>query len=85
MAIASMYAEVSGKSLEDLVIPTTNFIRYNCQLGLAIDSRLSLLMNGPAACGKSLYVRIFPPVFLSIPSQYFVAREWPGKDGVVMA
>jgi len=55
--VASMYQEVSGRRLEDLVVPTLDFVRYNCLLGWLIDAQIPILMHGPPACGKSMYIR----------------------------
>lgn len=56
MPVSSLYQEIHGQRLEDLVVPTVNYVRYNCLLGWAIDARLPILMNGPTACGKSMYI-----------------------------
>jgi dynein heavy chain, axonemal len=56
MPVASAYQEVRSERLEDLVVPTTNFLRYNCLLGCTLDAQCHTLMTGPAACGKSLYI-----------------------------
>ena len=54
---ATMYQEVSGQRLEDLVVPTLDFVRYNCLLGWIVDARCPILMVGPPASGKSMYIR----------------------------
>ena len=55
--IASVYETISGERMEDLVVPTMDFVRYNCLLGWFFDARCPILMNGPPACGKTLYLR----------------------------
>ncbi len=55
--IATVYQSVSGERMEDLVVPTMDFVRYNCLLGWFFDARCPILMNGPPACGKTLYLR----------------------------
>jgi len=56
MPVASAYQEARSERLEDLVVPTTNFLRYNCLLGCTFDAQCHTLMTGSAACGKSLYI-----------------------------
>jgi hypothetical protein len=55
--IASVYENVSGERMEELVVPTNNFVRYNCLLGWFLDARCPIMVNGPPACGKTMYLR----------------------------
>ena len=71
--VASAYQEVGGTRLEDLVVPTMNFLRYNCLLGWMIDAQCHTLMTGPAACGKSLCItskikNYLPPAKFTVAS-----------------
>ena len=51
------HGNIGGKRLEDFIIVTKNYIRYSCLLTWMFNATCPVLMHGPAACGKSLYIQ----------------------------